>query len=306
VNSAIGRPVADLDDFLEPAPERLVHAGTEAAPTSAERPRRLMRWTVACLLATVAAGFAGYLLFVDHPEDGRGVAFPTPGVADTSGVAGFAELYVAGFLAGDDLSAFLPGAAPPKVTPATHYVTRSAALHVDTEAADYWTVDVAVDVLDLEPEGYVHAGIQHYRVAVIDDGDRLVAATMPSRIAGPAARNARPRALYAADGVVGDATAALVGDFMDALLTGRRGLESYVAADSGIVAVTPPPYVSVRVENLGMYPDGTVGASVTAETARGAVATLHYTLELADDGESRLVAAILGGPPRVTDENVAG
>ena len=246
----------------------------------------------------VAVALGAWLLF--------GMSSPVPATAapeprGPAGIGGFAELFVAEYLTADAdaVGEFLP-AAPPlsAMAPDIHYAARTAAIEVDSIGPDYWSVVVAADVLEFEDGGYVPAGLQHFQVGVIDDGGRLVAAGLPSRVASPPPRRSPPRSLAAANGTPSDTVAALTGDFLEALLVGGRNISHYIVPSSEIAAVVPP-YTQLSVTSLSTYPDGTVRAIVDATNSANAAVTLEYFLHIDQTSGDPLVGALLPGPPTI-------
>jgi hypothetical protein len=298
----LSRPVADLDDFLETAPDVGPRAPFEPAP---EAPRRRpgAAWSIMAVAATLVVVGVGYWMLREQsaPDAAAGTMSAPDAPATSVGVPGFAEMYLASYLAGtaEAIGEFLPGAPPlPAMTPAGRYVTRAATLEIATIADGYWRVMVAADVLTLQDGAYHAAGIQYFQVGVIDDGGRLVAATLPSRVAGPARRPAPPRNLQSADGAPTDAHLALVGDFLEALLTDRRDIERYVDADGGIDAISPAPYQTTVVTSIALYGDGSALVAVDARDAGGAVDSMQYVIRFSHEGPLS-VTGLLAGPPSI-------
>lgn len=253
----------------------------------------------------LVAGAIGYWFTQGRPGIDPAVETTTLPPQTPVGVGGFAELYLATYLSGTatDLALFLPAA--PNVeamTPAARYVTQTATIEISATASDYWGVVVAADVLALDDGGYVPAGIQYYQVGVVNDGGRLVAAGLPSRVAAPPARSVAPRNLQTADGPPSDLQTALAGDFLEALLTGRRDIVRYTTADSGIEAPRPSPYTALLITSLESYADGTLLVTVDAQEHNGAIATLQYVLRVEDNGAGLAVAELLAGPPSIDVE----
>jgi len=304
MNESLGRPVADLDDFLEPAPGALLRAAPKVSPDP--RPRRPpAMWWIIVATTTLVIGVVGYWIVLQPPaapvlSGGGGTVSDVP--AMPTGVPGFAEMYLASYLTGTSgtIAEFMPGApSVAMMTPAARYVTRAATMEVTRVADDYWSVVVAADVLSLDNGAYLPAGLQYFQVGVVDDGGRLVAVALPARVAGPAPRLAPPRALQVADGTPTDGQAALVGDFLEALLTGRREINPYLAPDSSIAAISPAPYEAIAVTSIALYEDGTALTTVDARKADGTVDSMQYVIGFSDGGPRRSVAALLAGPPPI-------
>ena len=161
----MGRPVADLDDFLEAAPPRLKSA-PDAVPTHTVKKSRAP-WIVSLVALLVAVGGAGYWLTTRGAESVPvDVATADVPGAVPSGVSGFAELFVIAYLDGgdQDLATFLPAAPVVEaMTPGAHAVRHASAIEIEAVSDGYWAVTVAADVLDLEQAGYLAAGLSYFR-----------------------------------------------------------------------------------------------------------------------------------------------
>jgi len=306
LNAHIGRPVADLDDFLEPesaAPELRV-APPGALPARPER-RGAGTWIMASTALVVVVALGAW--FSLRPESPVAAPSSAESARSQTGIAGFAEMFVAEYLSGepDAVGEFLPAApALSAMAPAAHYAARTAAIDIDSTGPGYWSVTVAADVLVLDGAGYVPAGFQHFQVGVVDDGGRLVAAGLPSRVSAPPPRRAAPRSLATADGAPSDAVTALAGDFLEALLLGGRDISLYVSNGSHISPVIPA-YAGLTITSLSSYADGTVRALVVATSAPGLSVTMEYVLRIDQATGEPLVAEILPGPPSILEDGPA-
>jgi hypothetical protein len=295
-------PVKDEDDFVldgseprRPAPM----VARPAAPHERSIPPRVLAIGVAVAILAVA-GAGAWLA-----RSGRAVEAPPGPSHPTVAVAGFAELYVATFLtaagSGGTLDAFTPRRLPEDaMAPNTRYVTGTAAIAVEEVDADYWSVTVAADVLDLGDDGYVPAGIQYFQVGVIEAEGRLTAPALPARVAGPEAAPQAPLALV--EGPADPEMATLANGFFDALLVGGSELGRYVTPSSRIVAVVPHPFESVDVDDLRVAEiEGAtlMRAVVTGTTSAGATEVLDYTVEIERNSDVWLVSAVLPGVPVV-------
>ena len=302
MSAAMGRPVADLDDFLEDPPPPQLQAAPDPKPLHVVK-KAPTTWLIAGLAAAVAIGGVAYW-WLSRSEPVATPDMPAATVVSppADGAAGFAELFVVAYLSGDaaDISSFAPTASTEAMTPGAHVVRHAAAIEVETAAPDYWQVLIAADVLDLTTAGYMAAGLQYFQVGVIDDGGRLVAAGLPARVAAPPARVAPPRSLQVPGNQASAEAAAIAGDFFEALLTGGRDLARYTSADSSIAAVRPAPYVAVVMTSLHQFDGGELLATVDAQNEHGAIHNLQYTLRL-DEGQTLVVELMAGPPPIDTD-----
>jgi hypothetical protein len=303
MTASLGRPVTDLDDFLEVAPDTPQPVAAEPTPEPRHR-AAWAGWSIMAAAVVLMAGGVGYWLLrrPPAPETATGTASVAGVSAMPTGVPGFAEMFLASYLTGasDSLGEFLPGAPPlTAMTPAVHYVTRTAAMEVTRIGADYWRVIVAADVLTLSEGAYHPAGLQYFQIGVVDDGGRLVAVALPARVGGPAPRPTAPRVLQVADWTPTDEQTALVGDFLEALLTDRRDLERYVSPGSAIDPISPAPYQTVSVASVALFGDGSALVTVDAQ-AGGAIDSMQYVIRFSNEGARPSVAELLAGPPPIS------
>ena len=302
MNPSLGRPVADLDDYLESTPDVVLRAAAEPAPVPA-RSRPGTSRSIIAAAAIIVAGVAGYTVLRNQPTAPSEIAPEETAATVPAGVPGFAEMYLASYLTGtsEEIGEFMPGApSVAAMTPAARYVTGTATMEVATVAPGYWLVVVAAAVLSLQDGTYHPAGLQYFQIGVVDDGGRLVAVALPARVAGPAPRPAPPRSLQVADGTPADEHAALVGDFLEALLTDRRDISHYLSPESDIASISPAPYVAISVKAVALYEDGSALATVDAQSAAGAVDSMQYIIRFSDEGPRPAVATLLAGPPAIT------
>lgn len=297
----MGRPVADLDDFLDQPPPRLAPAPAPVPTHAVKRSRT--PWIIGAAAVLVAAAGVGFWFMTRSnttiPAQ-EAAATITTNVPD--GVAGFAELYVIAFLGGDpqEVAAFLPAApALEAMTPGAHVVRHAAAVESAVAGDDYWTITVAADVLDLETAGYVATGLAYFQVGVVDDGGRLVATALPARVAAPSMRTAAPRFLESPQGDPTPEAAAVVGDFLEALLTDRRTISRYTTVASPIAPIRPAPYTAIAVTSLAAFADESIVVTVDAKAPNGAIDTLQYVVRFEHQGGELAVAELMAGPPRI-------
>ncbi len=301
--NALGRPVADLDDYLDSTPDVVLPAAADPAPAPARSQSSAARSIIAAAAIVLVGVVTAYWVLREQPTTPPVIATGVTAPSVAAGVPGFAEMYLASYLTGtsEEIGGFMPGApSVAAMTPAARYVTGAATIEVAPVAPDYWRVVVAAAVLLFEDGAYHPAGLQYFQIGVVDDGGRLVAVALPARVAGPAPRVAPPRALQVADGTPADDHAALVGDFLEALLTGRRDIRRYLSPESDIAPISPAPYEAISVTSLALYEDGSALATVDAQSATGAVDSMQYVIRFSAEGPSPAVAALLAGPPAIT------
>ena len=181
--------------------------------------------------------------------------------------AGFAELYVASFVAAGEgseatLAPFL-GEVPPSldgVTAGQWFASRTTTTALERVTESRWAVIVAADLLrrdgDPRAAAFVTVGVRFFRVEVVDDGAALVAAALPAIVAGPVEggpvdddwpTGSPPRA--------DDPLADTVERFAAALLTGNGELGRYAAPGSDLRAAGAT-FETVTLERLAARGEG--------------------------------------------------
>jgi hypothetical protein len=302
---SLGRPVTDLEDYLEPEPRD--PCATTTPDVAAQRnpsPRRLRLVTVAVAATAVLALASGVAWATSRP-----VAAPaTPTVAERppAGLTGFAELYVTTYLTAagaGQLDALDPFLAAPvdlgAMTAHRRYIPHAAAIEVARLGPGYWRITVAAEVLERRGDGYAPAGVHHYAVAVAEAPSGLIATALPARVAP--VPPVVPAGTYGDLRVEADAElVAFAGGFVDALLAGSGMLPRFVTADSDIEPLTPVPYAAAKVVSVS---EGTVAGArwvtitATGTTASGVTDIVSSTLRLAPSGDALRADRLLPGPP---------
>lgn len=277
------------------------------AGASAESMTRLATFGLWGLIAV--AVLAGCAAFATRPTSTGApkVKLPTP----TVGPEGFAELYVSTFLEsgeGDEarLRAFYPGSVQLRdVIPGSLYVARTATVGAKEVARRYWAVTVAAEVLIPEGSGYRRSGTRFYQVGVAGaETAGYVATSLPAQVPPPATLRMPALELGSLERVrLGDPVADAVERFAAAFLAGDGELVRYVAPDAPLRALSPPPFVAVKVTDLATHDEPgppakkQVLAAVRATDSAGRVQILQYSLELAQRSGRWEVAELLPGPP---------
>ncbi|MFD9464477.1 conjugal transfer protein [Streptomyces sp. NPDC060027] len=212
---------------------------------------RLAVWTVIAA-GPVALGIAitSTPATVEAATATRPTAVRTAAAADP---AGYAQLFVGAWLrsSADDASSAqallvqsmapdvdLPDPAPgAQSKPASVTAVRSA-----HRAGDVWSVTVAAQ--------YAGAAVRYYTVPVAVDraGAAFAVTAEPGVVAGPALTDV-PASSYGVSVPEGDLTSA-VGEFLAAYLTGSGEVGRYLAPGLQLSAVSPPAYVTVRVQRV--------------------------------------------------------
>ena len=262
------------------------------------------------LWALLALAALGGLRALVAPAARAAPPAPKP-PAPTVGAEGFAELYVAAFVAAgqgteDSLRPYFPQTVELRdVRPGALYVARTATVEARSVGERYWAVTVAAEVLSSGADGYRPLGTRFYQVGVAGSADGgLVATSLPAQV--PAPPGAKPPPLEAGsleDPRPDDAVSEAVTRFAQAFLTGAGELVRYVAPDANLRPVQPAPFTSVRLTRIGARdmpgPDKAqqVVAELRATDSAGRVEFLQYALELAQRAGRWEVRALLPAPP---------
>jgi hypothetical protein len=216
------------------------------------------------------------------------------------GLAGWAELYVATYLAAgageeDRLRAFYPAlrqlTAP---RPGTLYAGRTTTVAIDSAAhpggstsrhsglgcpdGAYAGVTVAVEVLAADGARYRPVGTRFYTAPVCAQppdrghGRRYVAVALPALVAAPPSGDPVRLAYRDQPLPATNPAAATAARFLDAYLADRGELARYTEPGSALRPVTPPAFREVRV--TAVVPAATVraGAASTGAASTGAAA----------------------------------
>lgn len=179
----------------------------------------------------------------------RSPAGSTPGEAASSDVtpshvAGFAELAIRRWVAGDDEGPSLgPGSSPPPSAADASVVTAAAAVAGRQVSEGYWAVTVAVEV-----DRPIHGSAQwFFEIGVLETPDGLLASGAPAVVPAPVRADvgvAAGRAL--ATPGPDDPIAAAAQAFLEALLAGRGDVARYLAPGVRMAPVIPA-FDAVRV-----------------------------------------------------------
>ena len=293
----MGRPVADLDEFLDTPPQPHIKR-VSAAPEPAPKSRRVRpAWIILIVTAVVVAVAVAYWVLI-RPDAAEPLPLTAPAPTATTplGVGSFAELYLATYMGGDAnaLSALFPAMPDSAMARGAFYLPRTATIDVEPAGEGMWSVVVAADVLEHNGDGYEAMGLQFFEVGVADDGGRLVAVTLPARVSGLESRSTSPRRLQNAASDVSEATHALLGDFFEALLTGRRDLARYADPNAGIDPVSPP-YADAVVAAAAAYDDGSILVTVDTTAESDHLMRLQYVVSI--DPAAGRVTGLSATPP---------
>jgi hypothetical protein len=287
-----------------PVPERRYRMGWwghRLSGPGAVRAAHVGLWAVVAIAAV--SGLAA--LATRPPASGRSV-WISPTTAGPE-VGAFAEQFVAAYLsAGEGTEASLKRflGTQPDLTGIRSFRLTARRTTVDrVEAAGtpgYWAVTVTADVVLDENSVDRPAGVRHYQVGVFEQGRSLVASDLPALVAGPptapqptltgpALASPRPN----------DPVAEAIARFGSALLAGEGEIGRYVAPGSGLRAITPPPFTTVRLLGLaasGTGPHRVARAELRGTTEQGTTELVHYWLRLTRRDGQWEIAALSGAP----------
>ena len=265
----------------------------------------------AVLLATQVSALGGRLETV---EGQAAVELPP----DTTGVEGFAELFIAAFLGAgegspESLAPFLDKPRLDGVADGSWFATRTASLGAREIGPGYFAVTVSAEVVAAdeesdEPNVWVPVGTLFYSVGVAESETGWAVTGLPTLIAAPT-RAVPPELLLGhLDGLDGaPGLEEMLHRFLAAYLTGDGELARYMAPDSRIARVQPPPFVSVEVLKAGFIdaPDGTqqVAIVLRATDAADRVQLLEYALTVEQRDGRWEVSELLPAPTLASHED---
>lgn len=275
--------------------------GSTHDPVTAPRPSRR---SLSPLLTIRAVQVVLWLLVVSGPVVGLIVASRLASIGDrldrlaatatveappdTSGVEGFAELFVGAYLgAGEDstdvLDPFMDGATLDAVPTGSWSAISAVSLGAEELSPGYFAVTVAAQLIatDSEP-GASPVSVRYFSVGVAETGAGWVVTGPPALVSAPP-RGPTPELLVDRFDGLGDAPGLdeMLPRFLAAYLTGVGELPRYTSPSASIVAVHPPPFTRVEVLRSGVVetPDGTeVAVVVEATDGDGRGQVLEYAL----------------------------
>jgi hypothetical protein len=182
-----------------------------------------------------------------------------------------------------------------------YYVAQTATLRARLVGDGYWSILVAAELLELTEQGPQAVGTNYYLVSVYEHDGRYVATSLPAQVPTP---RTMPVPKLAAGKLSppppGDPIAAALQRFFDALLVGQGELSRYIDAQSGIRAISPPPFASVALRRMSRPAEGpgpvVVMTEVVGVNAAGNTRVLHYNLELEQSNSLWEVRGLLVTP----------
>jgi hypothetical protein len=255
-----------------PVERHFVTAGGVQKTVSDPRPRRR---ELSPLLAIRAAQVVVWMLVISGPVAALLVANRVSSIGDrldafsttanvevrpdTSGVEGFAELFIAAYLgAGEDaidaLDLFLGDVALDNVETGSWRAVGTTSLGAQEVSPGYYAVVVAAEVVATDPESDDQpVGVRYFSVGVAETTTGWVIVGLPALIPRPPRVTAPELLIGRFDGL--DSAPGLeemLPRFLAAFLTGAGELTRYASPSSPIVAVQPPPFTSVEVLRSGL------------------------------------------------------
>lgn len=258
------------------------------------------------VIVGVAAVSGPVALLQAHGEPGP----PTKNETTAPGAPGFAERFVAAFVAAgagteDELQPFLVD--PPPLTgvrPGALYAARTTVVDVVALGPRYWSVTVAAEVLAAQADGsYADLGTRFYTVGVLKADGGLVAGALPSEVSAPI-RAPHPRLTFSGATVVDPDIEEAVSRFFVAYLAGDGELARYVAPGSALRPVRPASFSRVEISRV-VGRRRTEQSQLTVQVLADVIGVdrenraqrLQYALVLARREGRWEVRELLGPPP---------
>ena len=271
----------------------------------------LQRATHWGLWTLVALGALGGCVGLLRPTSAAPAAEPTNSPAQLPvppQVPGFAELAVRSWIEPGEhdvaLESYFVGGSETanRGTPPALEVGTTSVVAVDSVRDDYWAVTVAAEVRELDDAGaVVSTGTWFVEIGMVEVDGALAAIGTPAlvpapsvatdlRLAGP-----EPRARLA-----GDPVADAIEGLLTALLTGDGDLTRYLAPDTELAPISPPPFTVVTIERLASSETSAGGEIVrvlaSAVTAGGNEQLLGYELVLVERAGRWEATSLTGAP----------
>lgn len=298
-------------------------AGTVGDMSTAENRQRRMNPTIpiralqALLWLLVLSGPAAALVATAHLstlssrlEVIQAAAAAADPPADSSGAAGFAELFVSAYLdAGEGSTTgperFVDGVAMEGADAGSWSVVRTTSLGATEIAPGYFAVTVAAELIarvtgsdSISSEPF---GTLFYSVGVAETDSGWTVVGLPSLIPAPDRAIAPDLLVDRLDGIDDPGLQDMVGRFLSAYLTGDSELARYLAPSAPVLHVHPPPFTDVEVLRSGIATDQE-GRTVVAVVARatddaGRAQLLEFWLAVSQRDGRWEVAEVLPAPP---------
>lgn len=258
------------------------------SPLLTVRAVQIVLWLLVVSGPVVGVLVASRLASIGDRLDGLAATATVEVPPDTSGVEGFAELFVAAYLgAGEDstgaLDPFMDGATLDGVPTGSWSAISTVSLGAEELSPGYFAVTVAAQLAATDPESDVSPmSVRYFSVGVAETESGWVVTGPPALVSAPP-RAPTPELLVDRFDGLGDAPGldGMLPRFLAAYLTGVGELPRYTSPSASIVAVQPPPFTRVEVLRSGLAetPDGTeVVVLVEATDGAGRGQVLEYAL----------------------------
>lgn len=232
---------------------------------------------------------------------------------DTSGVEGFAELFIAAYVgAGEDsidvLDPFLDDVALDGVEAGSWRAIRTTSLGAQEVSPGYYAVVVAAEVVAADPEsGDQPVGVRYFSVGVVETTTGWVVVGPPALVPRPVRVTVPELLIGRFDGFDGaPGLDEMLPRFLAAFLTGAGELTRYTSPSSPIVEIRPPPFTDVEVLDSGLVgiPGGLteVAVLVRGTDAEGRTQILEYALVVEQRDGRWEVSRLLPAPTLALSE----
>ncbi len=261
----------------------------ELSPLLTIRAVQIVLWLLVISGPVAALLLANRVSSIGDRLDTLGASTVVEVPPDTSGVEGFAELFIAAYLgAGDDsidaLDPFLDDVALDGVEVGSWSAVRTTSLGAQEVSPGYYAVVVAAEVVatDTESDGQP-VGVRYFSVGVAETTTGRVIIGLPALVSPPPRVSAPELLVGRFDGLAGaPGLEEMLSRFLAAFLTGVGELTRYTSPSAAIVAVQPPPFTNVEALRTGLAvtPDGLteVAVLVRGTDADGRAQILEYAL----------------------------
>lgn len=303
--------------------------GTVRDVSAAEDRRRRVNPTIpiralqALLWLLVVSGPAAALVTTAHLaalnsrlEAVQAVTAAADHPADTAGVEGLAELFIATYLdagggSADGLDWFVDGVALDGVDAGSWSVVRTTSLGATEIAPGYFAVTVAVELIAHATDGdsspLEPVGTLFYSVGVAETDSGWTVVSLPSLVPPPSRVGAPGLLIDRLDGIDDPGLEDMVGRFLSAYLTGDGELTRYLAPSASVSGVQPAPFTAAEVLRSGMAKDPG-GRTVVAVTARatddeGRPQLVEFWLAVSQRDGRWEVTEVLPAPPLADGSN---
>ena len=277
-----------VDTILETVPDA-EPGGRELSPLLTIRAVQVLLWLLVISGPVAALLVADRVSSIDDRLQTLRASVGVEVAPDTSGVEGFVELFIAAYIgAGEDsidaLDPFVDDVALDGVETGSWRAVRTTSLGAQELSPGYYAVVVAAEVVATDTESDDQpVGICYFSVGVVEATTGWVVTGLPTLIPPPS-RAAKPELLIGRfDGLdTAPGLGEMLPRFLAALLTGDGELTRYTSPSSPIVAVHPPPFVSIELLGTGSVetPDGPIEVSVRVRGTdpAGQAQILEYAL----------------------------